>query len=270
LIDTWHLWNPKHYLQQRKHFSKFQHCNMDFYDRLAPFYPIVYGDWDTAIVQQSAQLAAIARSQWGTQLQTILDVSCGIGTQALGLAAQGYQVTASDLSRQAIDRAQQEARTRNLDIDFSVCDMRSAYSHHQSEFDMVISCDNSIPHLLNDAEILIALEQMYACTRPGGGCLLTIRDYDKEPRGTGIVKPYGIRENSGKRYLVFQVWDFVGEVYDLSMYFVEYDQVATTVMRSRYYAIAPNHLITLMKQAGYHSVTRFDDQFFQPVLVGTK
>jgi SAM-dependent methyltransferase len=247
---------------------------MDFYDRLAPFYPLIYGDWDTAIVQQSAQLSAIARSQWGTPIQTILDVSCGIGTQALGLAAQGYQVTASDLSRQAVDRAQQEARTRNLDIDFSVCDMRSAYSHHQSEFDLVISCDNSIPHLLNDTEILIALEQIYACTRPGGGCLLTIRDYDKEPRGTGVVKPYGIREHSGKRYLVFQVWDFVGEVYDLSMYFVEddqqYDQAATTVIRSRYYAIAPNHLMTLMKQAGYHSVTRFDDQFFQPVLVGTK
>ena len=256
---------------------------MDFYDRLAPFYPIIYEDWDAAFsakrnceatAQQSGQLSAIVRSQWGNQIQTILDVSCGIGTQALGLAAQGYWVTASDLSRQAIDRAQREAQTRNLDIDFSVCDMRSAYSHHQSEFDVVISCDNSIPHLLNDAEILTALKQMYACTRPGGGCLLTIRNYDKEPRGTGIVKPYGIRTGLGKRYLVFQVWDFVGEVYDLSMYFVEdnqqSDQAVTTVMRSRYYAIAPNHLMTLMKRVGYRSVTRFDNQFFQPVLVGTK
>jgi 2-polyprenyl-3-methyl-5-hydroxy-6-metoxy-1,4-benzoquinol methylase len=87
---------------------------MDFYDRLAPFYPIIYGDWDTAIVQQAVQLSAIVRSQWGTQIETILDVSCGIGTQALGLAVQGYQVAASDLSRQAIDRAQKEARIRNL------------------------------------------------------------------------------------------------------------------------------------------------------------
>jgi SAM-dependent methyltransferase len=247
---------------------------MDFYNRLAPFYHIIYGDWEAAIAQQSAQLSAIVRSQWGNQIQTILDVSCGIGTQALGLATQGYQVTASDLSVQEIDRARREAQQRHLDIDFSVCDMRTAYSHHQSEFDVVISCDNSIPHLLNDAEILIALEQMYACARFGGGCLLTIRDYDKEPRGTGIVKPYGIREVEGKRYLVFQVWDFTGDVYDLSMYFVEddqqRDQAATTVMRSRYYAIAPNHLMTLMKQVGYQSVIRLDDQFFQPVLVGTK
>ncbi|HTL89889.1 MAG TPA: class I SAM-dependent methyltransferase [Leptolyngbya sp.] len=249
-------------------------CSMDFYDQLAPFYHILYSDWDAAIAQQSAQLSAIVRSQWGNQIQTILDVSCGVGTQALGLVAQGYQVTASDLSRQSIERAQREAQTRNLDIDFSVCDMRAGHRHHQAEFDVVISCDNSIPHLLNDAEILTALEQLYACTRPNGGCLLTIRDYDKEPRGTGIVKPYGIRTGSGKRYLVFQVWDFVGEVYDLSMYFVEDDQLrdraVTTVMRSRYYAIAPHHLMMLMERVGYHSVTRLDDQFFQPVLVGTK
>lgn len=246
---------------------------IDFYDQLAPFYHIIYGDWESAIALQATQLSQIIRSHW-SEAQTLLDVSCGIGTQALGLAAQAYQVTASDLSVKEIDRAQQEARARHLDIRFSVCDMRTAYDRHQAQFDVVLSCDNSIPHLLSDAEILTALGQMYRCTRPGGGCLLTIRDYDQEPRGTGIVKPYGIREAAGKRYFVFQVWDFVGEVYDLSMYFVEDDQqsdrATTTVMRSRYYAVSPNHLMQLMAQAGYRSVTRLDDQFFQPVLIGTR
>jgi SAM-dependent methyltransferase len=246
----------------------------DFYDQLAPFYHIIYGDWEAAIATQSAQLSSIIQAHWGKQAHTLLDVSCGIGTQALGLAAQGYQVTASDLSVKEIDRAQQEARARNLDIRFSVCDMRAVYDHHHAQFDVVLSCDNSIPHLLSDAEILTALQQMYACTHLGGGCILTIRDYDREPRGTGIVKPYGIREAAGKRYLVFQVWDFVGDIYDLSMYFVEDNQqlnhANTTVMRSRYYAVSTYSLMKLMEQAGYHSVTRLDDQFFQPVLIGAK
>jgi SAM-dependent methyltransferase len=246
----------------------------DFYDQLAPFYHIIYGDWESAIATQATQLSSIIQTHWGENTCTILDVSCGIGTQAIGLAVKGYQVTASDLSVQEIDRAQQEATTRNLDIHFSVCDMRAVYDHHQAQFDVVISCDNSIPHLLSDAEILTALQQMYACTRSGGGCLLTLRDYDQEPRGKGIVKPYGIREVSRKRYLVFQVWDFVGNLYDLSMYFVEDDpqrnQATTKVMRSRYYAISPSRLMKLMEQVGYRSVTRLDYQFFQPVLVGTK
>ena len=72
--------------------------------------------------------------------------------------------------------------------------MRAAYAHHGRQFDVVVSGDNSITHLLNDDDLLLALRQLYDCTRPGGGCLLTVRDYDREERGTGIVKPYGVRE----------------------------------------------------------------------------
>lgn len=246
----------------------------DFYARLAPFYHLIYRDWDAAVEEQATQLSTIIREYWGEQVQSILDVSCGVGTQAIGLASKGYNVIASDLSPKEIERAKEEARARGLNISFSVCDMREAYRHHQAQFDVVISCDNSIPHLLNDDEILKALKQIYACTRAGGGCLLTVRDYDKEARGAGIVKPYGVREDAGKRYLVFQVWDFEGEIYDLSMYFIEEDQQSsianTHIMRSRYYALSPNRLMQLMEEAGYTSVTRLENQFFQPVLVGTR
>jgi hypothetical protein len=68
--------------------------------------------------------------------------------------------------------------------------MRAAHDHHGREFDVVIACNNAIPHLLSDDEILLAFRQMRDCTRPGGGCLVTVRDYDREERGTGLVKPY--------------------------------------------------------------------------------
>ena len=83
--------------------------------------------------------------------------------------------------------------------------MRDAHRHHGTGYDLVISCDNSIPCLLSDDDILAALREMYACIRPGGSCLITVRDYDREERGKDIVKPYGVREAGGKRYLVFQV-----------------------------------------------------------------
>jgi SAM-dependent methyltransferase len=246
----------------------------DFYDRLTPFYHLIYGDWGAAIDRQATQLSAIISQYWEGQVQSILDVSCGIGTQSIGLALKGYRVTASDLSPKEIERARQEAQQRQLDIPFAICDMRAVFRHYQTQFDLVISCDNSIPHLLEDAEILTALQQMYECTRAGGGCLLTIRNYDDEKRGRGIVKPYGMREEAGKRYFVFQVWDFEGEIYDLSMYLIEeepHTNLATThVMRSRYYAISLHHLSELMAEAGYVSIHRIDDQFFQPVLVGMK
>lgn len=124
-------------------------------------------------------LDSVIREMWGTG-SGVLDVSCGAGTQALGLAGLGYDVTASDLSPDAVKRAKQEAAKRELSIVFSVADMRRAFDHHQRRFDVVISCDNSVPHLLSNGDILSAMQQFYKCTRPGGGCIITVRDYEKE------------------------------------------------------------------------------------------
>jgi len=247
---------------------------LPFYDNLAPLYHLVYPDWERSIESQSAALAAIIRGHWGESIQTVLDVSCGIGTQSIGLARLGYAVTGSDLSPRAIERAGAEARRHGVATSFSVCDMRNAYDHHQRQFDLVISCDNSITHLLSDDEICAALDQIYLCTKPGGGCLLTVRDYDKEDRGTGIVKPYGVRAAGESRYVVFQVWDFIGDIYDLAMYFVEDDGKSENsraqVFRARYYAISPNRLLKLLQDAGFTRVERLDAGFYQPVLVGTR
>jgi hypothetical protein len=138
----------------------------------------------------------------------------------------------------------------------------------------VLSCDNSITHLLTDDELHLALRQLFECTRPGGGCLLTVRDYVREERGTGLLKPYGVREERGQRYVIFQVWDFVGQIYDMAMYFVVDDgasrQLSTHVMRTRYNAVGTDRLLSLMKEAGFTSVERLDERFYQPVLVGDR
>jgi SAM-dependent methyltransferase len=246
----------------------------DFYDRIAGFYHLIFEDWDQSIKHQARQLSDVIEERWGAGARDILDVSCGIGTQAIGLAQRSFVVTASDLSPGAISRAEVEARCRGVKIDFSVCDMRAIHAHHHRQFDVVLSADNSITHLLNDEDLLLALRDMFACTRPGGGCLLTVRDYDREKRGTGLIKPYGVREAGGKRYVILQVWDFRGSVYDLGMYFVEDDQTSeqlvTHVMRTQYNAVGTNHLLDLMGQVGFTKVVRLDDRFYQPVLLGNR
>jgi 2-polyprenyl-3-methyl-5-hydroxy-6-metoxy-1,4-benzoquinol methylase len=60
----------------------------------------------------------------------------------LGLAKLGYQVTASDISSNAIDRAREEAEKRKLSIAFSVADMRKAFIHHRKQFDLIIILDH--------------------------------------------------------------------------------------------------------------------------------
>lgn len=245
----------------------------NFYASLTPFYHLLYPDWDKSIGRQATMLEAIINENWGDDISTILDTACGIGTQCLGLASLGYTVTASDLSPHEVERAKLEASKRNLSLSFSVADMRSVYDHHADQFDIVIACDNAIPHLLSDEEILSAFRQFYACTKPEGGCIITVRDYDREEKTGQTAKVYGSREENGTTYLIFQNWDWQGEFYNFSLYFIEDEgtsQCNTHVMRSKYYAVGTNTLIELMVSAGFHNVKRLDDVFFQPVIIGTR
>jgi len=84
-------------------------------------------------------------------------VSCRIGTQALGPAGFGYEMTASDLSTGAITRARREAEARDLNISFLVADMRDCVSHHGTGFDVVLTADNSLPHLPGTAAMNVAM-----------------------------------------------------------------------------------------------------------------
>ncbi|MGJ7512662.1 class I SAM-dependent methyltransferase [Variovorax sp. GT1P44] len=246
---------------------------MDFYDDLAPLYHLIFPNWSNSIQRQGEQLDRLIQAEWPGH-RTLLDVSCGIGTQTLALAGRGYSVVGSDLSGKEIERARREADLRGLAVDLTVGDMRSAHEVHGTGFDLIISCDNSVPHLLTDDDLLLAFQQFFACLRPGGGCAITVRDYDKEERGSNLVKHYGARVEDGKRYVLFQVWDFQGDHYDLSFFVVEDDiatgQVKTHTMRSRCYAVSVARLCELMREAGFEGVKRLDDGFYQPVLVGTK
>src|SRR4029077_10135320 len=72
-----------------------------------------------------------------------------------------------------------EATRRGLDIAFTACDVRDLQTL-RSTYDVVISCDNALPHLLTDDDVARAFRAMRSRLRPGGLVVITVRDYDKE------------------------------------------------------------------------------------------
>lgn len=243
----------------------------DFYDGLAPLYHLIFENWDASVARQGNQLAGLIAERWGLDARVILDGAVGIGTQALGLLGRGYQVIGSDLSPGAVQRARREATARGLRLPAAVADFRALAVATECA-DVVVIGDNALPHLDTEADIAAALRECFRCTRPGGGCLISLRDYGPPPpAGTVETRPYGERAWNGRRYDVRQVWTWRGSRYDVSFEITPLDGAEpATVLKTSYLAIAVAQIVTLVRQAGFVDVERIDGRFFQPIVAGTR
>jgi SAM-dependent methyltransferase len=244
----------------------------EFYDELAPLYHLVYDDWEMSVARQGTALASLIAECWGADARVVLDAALGIGTQALGLLARGFRVTGSDISAGAVTRARREAAVRHLPLVPLVADFR-ALPVQSATFDVVLLCDNSLPHVDGEADIRGTLAECFRCVRRGGGCLISMRDYESPPpSGTVEVRPYGERLWAGRRYHLRQVWTWRGPRYDLSFEITPADKAGAPamVLKSSYLAIPVAQVAGLMHAVGFEAVRRVDGRFFQPVLVGTR
>src|ERR687890_383486 len=151
----------------------------EFYDELAESYHLILADWQESMRRQAMALDRLIQEQLGPGPHAILDCACGIGTQAIGLALLGHSVHATDLSPNAVARAEREAVTRNASLSFGVADVRELALQVDGEFDVVLACDNALPHLLEDDDLRQAVDNMFAKLRPGGLFVASIRDYDR-------------------------------------------------------------------------------------------
>jgi SAM-dependent methyltransferase len=241
-----------------------------FYDHLAPYYHLLYGDWKSAVGRHGEALGRLLREAGVSPGEPILDAACGIGTQTIGLAKNGYRVIASDISPGAIERLRRELTTWGVQADVRVDDLRTLSQVPSQAMAAVLACDNSIPHLLSDEEILQAFSSCFRCLRPGGVAIVSVRDYAAIPRVNPDVRPYGMRVEGRSRFLAIQVWEWDGDQYDLRIYLTSESPdgiCSTQVLRSRYYAVTTDRLLGLLEKAGFVNPRRLDEVFFQPVLV---
>ena len=222
------------------------------------------------MAHQGDVLASLVSQEWGATPKTILDVSAGIGTQAIPLAQHGHRVVAGDISRKSVARAKHEAIPRGVTLNVFAADMSSLPVKDESA-DVVMACDNSLPHLLTEEAVRGALREFYRCVRRGGGCLVTMRDYGPcPPSGTQERRPYGTRVIDGKPHEVRQTWTWVGSHYKLLFEIIDEETGAAVVSaETTYFAIPISRVMELMLTVGFSEVHRVDDVFFQPVLLGT-
>jgi len=248
---------------------------VDFYDGLAADYHLVYGDrWDDAVARQGAALDLLIREA-RPNARDVLDCSCGIGTQAIGLALRGYRVQGTDVSERSIERARVEAERLGADVQFGVADFRDLGSV-AGEYHVVISCDNAIPHLLDDAEVAKALRAMRAKLRPGGLLVISTRDYDRALTDRPARAPPFVIAGPPRRVFVrLHDWDDPDSpLYTVRFFVLTETDAGWTLAhhRARYRAITSDALARAGRDAGFTDVAwraGEDVNFHQPVMTAT-
>jgi 2-polyprenyl-3-methyl-5-hydroxy-6-metoxy-1,4-benzoquinol methylase len=232
---------------------------LEFYNQLAPSYRLIFKNWKRSVANQGGILDRIIQLRLGRKPpMDLLDCSCGIGTQAIGLALRHYKVYGTDLSPKAIQEARKAARELGGKAFFGVADFRKLSQDVQGQFDVIISCDNSLPHLLTSRDLRRTLRNIHQKVRPGGLVLLSIRDYDRLAREKPAVTPPLVMKSASGNRIYFQTWRWAkdGKTYQLRLFLIRKtkNRIKVKTFVTRYRVLKRAELTGMLKKAGFKNI----------------
>ena len=110
------------------------------------------------------------------------------GGDALWLAEQGWNVTASDISRRALDRIDAEAKRRGLRVERHHADANALDAYDTAAFDLVSAQYASIPRTPDGRGV----RNLLNAVAPGGTLLVVAHDPApmRAPIGTAAHRPF--------------------------------------------------------------------------------
>jgi SAM-dependent methyltransferase len=245
-----------------------------FYDNMATQYDKLFQDWHATTREQAVILNRIFVDNGFGRTAQILDCACGIGTQAIGLAALGYHVTASDISDGELAEAADRAKKNGVKIRFEHADFCALSDTFSEQFDIVIAMDNALPHMLTGEALESAVRSITGQIKPGGIFVASIRDYDSLLAEKPPYSPPYIHKTEKGQRVSFQTWVWSGNNYQLTQYIIDdEDNLQISKFVCEYRATHREELTNLLRANGCRDVVwMFPDEtgFYQPIVVARK
>ncbi len=245
-----------------------------FYNNMASSYDKLFLDWQDTTHEQAALLSRIFQDNGFDYMAKILDCACGIGTQAIGLALLGYNVTASDISDGEIEEAKKRAAENGAEIQFKQADFCTLSEAFSERFNIIIAMDNALPHMLSSASLENAVGSIVNQIEHGGIFVASIRDYDmlltEKP---SYSAPYIHKTDKGQR-VSFQTWEWDGDNYKFIQYIIDDEKsLQINKFECEYRAVRREELTNLLLSNGCSEVTwKFPEEtgFYQPIVIARK
>jgi hypothetical protein len=143
-------------------------------------------------------------------------------------------------------------------------------------FGAVIACDNSVPHLLDDTDLGLALVAIRSALVPGGVFLASIRDYDalRADRPTGL--PGAVYPRPGGREISGQAWEWSddGERIRIHLYLLRERERGwkADVHTTHYRALRRADFSTALTRSGFTDIRWWfpeETGYYQPIVTAS-
>ena len=245
-----------------------------FYNQLASAYDKLFLDWQTTTREQAEILDRIFLQNGFDRTASVLDCACGIGTQSIGLAALGYPVTASDISRGELAEAVKRAEANHVDIRFEYADFCALSDTFSETFDIIICMDNALPHMLSRDALASAIASIAGRMKKDGIFVASIRDYDALLVEKPPYSPPYIHKTADGQRVSFQVLTWEADRYKLIQYIIDDGEVLqTSKFECEYRATRRAEITDLLLACGCSDVKWLfpeETDFYQPIVVARK
>lgn len=137
---------------------------------------------------------------------SVLDLCCGPGRFSIVLAQKGFKVTGVDRTGFLLEKAEDRAKSKGVEIEWIQEDMRDF--KRPGTFDLIINMFTSFGYFDDKKEDIQTLENMFVSLKPGGVCVVDVMGKERLARimtpTTSEVLPDGTM--LVQRHEIFDDW----------------------------------------------------------------
>ncbi len=205
----------------------------------------------------------------------VLDAATGTGMHAVALQKMGYITYGVDISEAMIEKARQNARQENAYVHFTSAGFGNITANFQDNtkhgspdsanqnvpFDVVLCLGNSLPHVNNQRELLIALLDFANIMNHNGLLIIQNRNFDAV---MGVkerwMEPQSYRNATGE-WVFLRFYDFLSDgMIQFNVVTLKREMEGEwrqSILETRLFPITRNILRKSLEEAGFIQISDY-------------
>jgi ubiquinone/menaquinone biosynthesis C-methylase UbiE len=227
---------------------------LEFYDKFADKYDTLVS-FENRAKREANFYDSIFKKY---KVKTVLDCACGTGHHVMMLKKMGYDIRGSDLSPAMINKARANLKEKKIDVTLKISDFKDLNKKFDEKFDAIICVGNSLPHLLTDEDLTLALTEMNEILNENGILILEQRNYDKLLKSKKRFFPVAFRENE----VFFYVLDFFPSEIIFNIININTSTQTLQTYTTKYNALKIDKLKELLHTSGFQVIELYEDYDF--------